>query len=89
MQYIPCNSALLAQETPFLTQKGTFFAQDLQKVRESRQILLSQKNTVCKGLKFELKSKLFGESPSCLPATSATLYPAKVQIQHGKAEDPK
>ena len=27
MQYIPCNSALLAQETLFLTQKGTFFAQ--------------------------------------------------------------
>ena len=27
MQYIPCNSALLAQEILFLTQKGTFFAQ--------------------------------------------------------------
>ena len=27
MQYLPCNSALLAQETLFLTQKGTFFAQ--------------------------------------------------------------
>ena len=27
MQYIPSNSALLAQETLFLTQKGTFFAQ--------------------------------------------------------------
>ena len=27
MQYIPCNSALLAQETLFLTQKGTIFAQ--------------------------------------------------------------
>ena len=26
MQYIPCNSALLAQETLFLTQNGTFFA---------------------------------------------------------------
>ena len=26
-QYIPCNSAHLAQETQFLTQKGTFFAQ--------------------------------------------------------------
>ena len=25
MQYIPCNSALLAQEPLFLTQKGTFF----------------------------------------------------------------
>ena len=27
MQYIPCNSALLAQEALFLTQKDTFFAQ--------------------------------------------------------------
>ena len=27
MQYKPCNSALLAQETMFLTQKGTFFTQ--------------------------------------------------------------
>ena len=27
MQYIPCNSALLAQETLFLTKRGTFFAQ--------------------------------------------------------------
>ena len=27
MQYIPCNSALLGQETLFLTQKSTFFAQ--------------------------------------------------------------
>ena len=31
MQYIPCNSALLAKETLFLTQKGTFLAKDLQK----------------------------------------------------------
>ena len=27
MQYIPCNIALLAQGTLFLTQKGTYFAQ--------------------------------------------------------------
>ena len=31
MQYIPCNSALLAQETLFLTQKGTFLAKDRDK----------------------------------------------------------
>ena len=31
MQYIPCNSALLAQETLFMTQRGTFFAQRSQK----------------------------------------------------------
>ena len=67
MQYIPCNSALLAQETLFLTQKGTFFAQDLQKVRKSRQ------NSVCSGLKFSSESKIFGGCHPCSRATSATL----------------
>ena len=43
MQYIPCNSALLAQETLFLTQKGTFLPKDLQKGRKSRQILIRNK----------------------------------------------
>ena len=43
MQYIPCNSALLAQETLFLTQKGTFLPKDLKKVRKSRQILIRDK----------------------------------------------
>ena len=43
MQYIPCNSALIAQETLFLTQKGTFLPEDLQKVRKSRQILIRDK----------------------------------------------
>ena len=31
MQYIPCNSALLAQEILFLTQKGTFFCPKISK----------------------------------------------------------
>ena len=43
MQYIPCNSALLAQKTLFLTQKGTFLPKDLQKVRKSRLILIRDK----------------------------------------------
>ena len=43
MQYITCNIALLAQETLFLTQKGTFFGQRSQKVRKSRQILIRDK----------------------------------------------
>ena len=43
MQYIPCNSALLAQKTLFLTQKGTFLPKDLQKVSKSRQILIRDK----------------------------------------------
>ena len=36
-------SALLFQETLFLTQKGTFFTKDLQKVRKSRQVLIRDK----------------------------------------------
>ena len=43
MQYIPFNSALIAQEILFLTQKGTFLPKDLQKVRQSRQILIRDK----------------------------------------------
>ena len=31
MQYIPCKSALLARETLFLTQKGTFFCPKISK----------------------------------------------------------
>ena len=53
MQYIPCNSALLAQETPVFepNKKNTFFAQILpkvfQEVRKLQQILISQQNRVC------------------------------------------
>ena len=45
MQYIPCNSAHLAQETLFLTQnkKALFLPKDLQKVRKSRRILICGK----------------------------------------------
>ena len=43
MQYIPCNSALLAQETLFLTKKGTFLSKDIQRVRKSQQILIRDK----------------------------------------------
>ena len=43
MQYIPCNSALLAQETLFLTQKALFLPKDFQKVRKLRQILIRDK----------------------------------------------
>ena len=35
MKYIPCNSALLAQDTLFL-EKKTFFPKDIQKVRKTR-----------------------------------------------------
>ena len=43
MQYIPCNSALHAQETLFLTQKGTFLPKILRKMRKSRLILICDK----------------------------------------------
>ena len=43
MQYIPCNSALLAKETLFLTQMALFLPKDLQNVRKSRQILIRGK----------------------------------------------
>ena len=44
MQYIPCNSALLAQEALFLPKKALFMPKDLQKkVRKSRQILIRDK----------------------------------------------
>ena len=44
MQYIPCNSALLAQEALFLPKKALFMAKDLQKkVRISRLILIRDK----------------------------------------------
>ena len=43
MQYIPCNGALLANKTLFVTSKGTFLPKDLQKVLKSQQILIHDK----------------------------------------------
>ena len=44
MQYIPCNSALLAQKALFLPKQALFMPKDLQKkVRKSRQILILDK----------------------------------------------
>ena len=73
MQYIPCNSALLAQETLFLTQKGTFFAQRSPKSAQIATNLNSRQNSVCSGLTFSSESKLFGGCHPCSRATSATL----------------
>ena len=44
MQYIPCNNALIAQETLLLFQKSTFFPKDSQKMHDLRQILISRQN---------------------------------------------
>ena len=73
MQHIPCNSALLAQETLFLTQKGTFFAQRSPKSVYIATNLNLRQNSVCSGLKFSSESKLFGGCHPCSRATSATL----------------
>ena len=77
MQYIPCNSALLAQETLFLTQKGTFLPKDLQKVRKSRQILIRNKIAY-------VRVKKFRPSPNFLagaPRAPAQLLPPWTAIQ--------
>ena len=73
MQYIPCNGALLAQETLFLTQKGTFFAQRSPKSVKIATNLNLRQNSVCSGLKFSSKSKLFSGCHPCSSATSVTL----------------
>ena len=80
MQYIPCNSALLAQEILFLTQKGTFFAQRSPKSALIATNLNSRQNSVCSGLKFSSKSKLFGGAPPCHRTTSATLHLREILI---------
>ena len=56
MQYIPCNSALLAQETLLLTQNSTFLPKVFQKVRKLRQISTSQQNSEYQGFKFVSES---------------------------------
>ena len=75
MQYIPCNSALLAQETLFQTQKGTFFAQ---KVRNSQQILICDKIA-------HVRAKNFRPSPNFsagAPHAPAQLLPPCHQYHH-------
>ena len=69
MQYITFKSALLAQETLFLIQKETFFAQ-----RSPKSL----------GLKFSSESKLFGGCHPCSCATSATLQPITSPIAQYK-----
>ena len=73
MQYIPCNSALLAQETLFLTQKALLLPKDLQKVRKSRQILICDKEVYVRACNFRPSPDFSaGARPR---TTSATLDP--------------
>ena len=72
MQYIPCNSALLAQEALFLPKKALFMPKDLKKkVRKSRQILIRNKIAY-------VRAKNFRPSPNfsagAALATSATQH---------------
>ena len=46
MQCLPCNSALLAPETLFLTQKAPYLPKVFQNVRKSRQISISLQNSI-------------------------------------------
>ena len=52
MQYIPCNSALLAQEALFLPKKTLFLPKYLKKSALIATNLNSWQNSVCSGLKF-------------------------------------
>ena len=46
MQYMQCNSVLLAQET-LLHRKTRFLPKDFQKVRKSQKIIILRQNSEC------------------------------------------
>ena len=64
MQYIPWNSASLAQETLFLNQRSTFLAKSFPKSK-LRQILISRQNSVL-GPKIFLWVQTFWQMPAFL-----------------------
>ena len=64
MQYLPCNSALLVQETLFLRRKkNTFICPKIskKKVRKSQQISISRQNML--GLKIFVRDQTFRQRP--------------------------
>ena len=63
MQYIPCNSALLAQKTLFLPKKALFLPKDLQKVCKSRQILIRNKKAYVWAKNFHPSPNFLGGAP--------------------------
>ena len=63
MQYIPCNSTLLAQETLLLTQKALFLAKVFPKVRETRRILILRQKKRMLGLKKLVQIQTFRRRP--------------------------
>ena len=62
IQYISCKSALLAQETLYLTQKSTFWPKVFQKVHKLRQLLILQQISVLR-LKIFVWVKNFRRRP--------------------------
>ena len=66
MQYIPCNSAPLAQETLFWPKKALFLPKDLQKVRKLWQILIRDKIAHVRAQNFHL-SPNFSAGATCAP----------------------
>ena len=67
MQYIPCNSALLAQKALFLPKKALFMPEDLQKkVRKWRQILIRDKIAYFR-LNIFVRVQTFWRGPPVLP----------------------
>ena len=83
MQYIPCNSALLAQEALFLPKKALFMPKDLQKkVRKSWQILIRDKIAYVRAWNFRLSPKFLAGAtrapvqllPPCVDAYFVILY---------------
>ena len=87
MQDIPCTSALLAQETLFLTQKALFLPKDLQKVRKIATNPNLRQNSVYSSFKFWSDSKLFSGGPPCPRTTSATLFVTHLLISEYMKRD--
>ena len=76
IQYALCNSALLVQDTLFLTTKSIFLPKFFQKVHKFRKIFISQQNSVCQGLLWSTKSEQMADMFS----SKVQVTPPKVQV---------
>ena len=83
MQYNPCNSELL-KNTVFFPPKKLVLPELFQKVRKWEQILISGQNSVCQGIQFSSRSKLFGEDPSCQNRYVGQLIKTKIRCSEAK-----
>ena len=81
MQYMPCNSALLAQKALFLPKKALFMPKDLQKkARKSRQILIRDKIAYVQAQNFRPSTNF---SAGATRAPAQLLPPCTYQRQWG------